>query len=265
MALSRRINFRNAAADVRAWLKQVRLSTAEIVALVTLLVFCAFVVWFHLSKVRPKTAELDALAARENVALAQLRRANDEKKRFEDEKSNSGKIIGSIDSFEHLLKYREEGTPQIVSEVNHLAALSNAEARDFAYRLVASETAETKSPTGAAEREDKLNVFTALGIDTTAVGSYSNLRRLIESIERSPQFIVIDAIAFQGEAEASGRARPAAIPAGVPAVPAPGPGPGTAPVQARVSSAAARTPGKGGEESLVSLRIEMETYFRRKE
>ena len=85
---------------------------------------------------------------RENVALAQLRRANDEKKRFDDERSNSGKIVGSIESFEHLLKYREEGTPQIISEVNRLAALSDAEASDFAYRLVASETGDDPEPDG---------------------------------------------------------------------------------------------------------------------
>ena len=204
MAIPRRINFRDAAAEGRARLKQVRLSSAEIVALATLLAFCVFVVWFHLSKVRPKVVDLDALVVRENVALARLRQANDEKKRFEDERSNSGKIVGSIESFEHLLKYREEGTPQIITEVNRLAVLSGAEASDFAYRLVASETAETQSPTGTAEREDKLNVFTALGIDTTAVGSYANLRRFIQSIEQSPQFIIIEAIVIPGRSRSDG-------------------------------------------------------------
>ncbi len=269
IAIPGKINLRGAASDGREWLKQVRLSTAEIVAFVTLLAFCAFVAYFHFSKVRPKTVELDALAVRETQALAQLRRANDEKKRFEDEKSNSGKIIGSLGSFERLLKDREEGTPQIISEVNRLAAMSDAEASDFAYRLVASESSDDKSPTGAAQREDKLNVYTALGIDTTAVGNYANLRRFIESIERSPQFIIIDAIAFQGEAEASGRARSMSVPAGSPAVPGlgpgPGAGPGATPVQARVPAAAAKPAPRGGEASLVSLRIEMETYFRRKD
>ena len=270
IAIPGRINLRGAASDGREWLKQVRLSTAEIVAFVTLLAFCAFVAYFHLSKVRPKTVELDALAARETQALAQLRRANDEKKRFEDEKSNSGKIIGSLGSFERLLKDREEGTPQIISEVNRLVAMSDVEASDFAYRLVASESSDDKSPTGADQREDKLNVYTALGIDTTAVGNYANLRRFIESIERSSQFIIIDAIAFQGEAEASGRARSRSVPAGSPAGSRfgsgsqSGAGPGAAPVQARVPAAAKPAP-RGGEESLVSLRIEMETYFRRKE
>ena len=71
MAIPRKINFRDAAAEGRARLRQVRLSSAEIVALATLLAFCVFVAWFHLSKVRPKMVVFDALVtARERRACA---------------------------------------------------------------------------------------------------------------------------------------------------------------------------------------------------
>ena len=257
---TKKANLKNFTSSGRAWVKQVSLSKPEIVALVALGVFCIFVVYFHTSRVRPLVYQLDGLEQREQIAINQIKRVNDDRRRAEEEKANSGKIITSVESFEHSLKNREEGTPLIISEINRLASLHDAEAGDYAYRLVAADDTQAKSATGAAQREDQLHVFTALGVSTSVTGDYLDLRRLIEAIERSPQFIVIDSIAFQGETSSKGLQ---VVPAGVvqPGVPVPAPGPAK-PAPA-VKNA---TPGKkdDGSDLQVSLKVEMETYFRRR-
>jgi hypothetical protein len=102
-----------------------------------------------------------------------------------------------------------------------------------------------ESPSSARRDDRQLSVYSSLGIDTTVVGDYQDLRRLIGAIERSRQFILINAVAFQGEAERPGRSSaPVVLPA-----------PGAPPV---VQASRPETPGG----IVVSLKIEMETYFR---
>ena len=130
---------------------------------------------------------------------------------------------------------------------------------------MAADDAQAKSPTGASQREDQLHVYAALGVSTSLTGGYSDLRRMIEAIERSRQFIIIDSIAFQGETTSSSSRNVEVVPAGPAGGVQPGvPAPGQVPNRAQPPKRSA-TGGKpdGGNELLVSLKVEMETYFRR--
>lgn len=266
MARPLRANLKSMSSSSRDFVRQIRLTKPEIVAFIAVVLFCIFVVYFHLSRVRPLTTELDGLEQREQIALNRIKRSNDDKRKAEEEKNNAGKIISSLESFERGLKDRADGTPLIITEINRLANIHDADAGDYAYRLVEADSAQSKSPTGAAQREDQLKVFAALGVSTSLTGDYAHLRRLIEGIERSPQFIIIDSIAFQGETSSK---NVQVVPAGPAVAAQPGvPAQGAPQVKPQTPGRnAAPTTGKrdDGSDLQVSLKVEMETFFRRRD
>jgi len=260
----RKANLKSMTSSSRDFVRQARLTKPEIIAFIAVVLFCIFVVYFHISRVRPLSSELDSLEQREQIALNRIRRSNDDKRKAEEEKANAGKIIGSLESFERGLKDRADGTSLIITEINRLANVHDANAGDYAYRLIEADNTQTKSATGATQREDQLKVFAALGVSTSLTGDYAHLRRLIEAIERSPQFIVIDSIAFQGETSSK---NVQIVPAGPAAAAQPG-----VPVQG-APQAGPQTPGRNapttgkrndGSDLQVSLKVEMETFFRRR-
>src|SRR5262249_57603422 len=50
----------------------------------------------------------------------------------------------------------------------------------------------------AARKDKRPKIYPILGIDTTVIGDYSNLRGFLSDLERSKQFLIINALAFQG-------------------------------------------------------------------
>ena len=245
MELRRNWQIREAYERGRASMRSARLSRVEMVFLAVAILFAFTVIYFYVAKVYPRKAELDGLEARERAAHLQLLDASGKRKKLEAQGANSTRITDSLQDFERRLNDRQRGTPAIISEVNNLARQHRATAGDYSYRTTAVEVDNGENLPSSARRDDRLSVYSSLGIDTTVVGDYQDLRRLIAAIERSRQFILINGVAFQGEAEGPGRNN----------VPVVLPAPGSPPV---VQGGRPETPGG----MLVSLRIEMETYFR---
>jgi hypothetical protein len=81
-------------------------------------------------------------------------------------------------------------------------------------------------------------IYPKMGIETTVIGDYPNLRRFLGDLEKSQQFVILNALAFQGEAD---RVRQAA---GNP-------------------SSLTRLELGSPDSVPVSLKIELETYFQR--
>lgn len=223
--------------QVRGMFLRVRLSSIEKSFLIAAILFALLVAYFYIAKVQPRRSELGSLEWRERGALERLAQATEKKKKLEQEQANASQIIASVDEFERRLKDRQQGTSQIINEVNRLARAHRVSTGDYAYRLVEAEVPVENNAAPSGRRDDKqLNVYTVLGIDTTVVGDYADLRRLISALERNPHFVVINAVAFQGEAEGgANQARP-----------------GIDSAQPASNSSAIR----------VSLKVEMETYFR---
>lgn len=227
-----------------------RLSTIETAFLLAAIAFAGVVFYFYASQVGPRQAELSAFDGREQAARARLAAAAERKKKIEEQRNNSTSIVESLGMFERRLKDRSRGTPQIIDEIDRMARTHRVQAGDFSYKVAAAEP--TPEP-GAASRlnERDLQVYTALGITTTLTGDYQNLRRLIAAIEGNSTFMLINSVAFQGAADRgqSGGVVPAAV------------GPGGAPVAAPVAPRAPQ-PAANPNETAVSLKLEMETYFR---
>jgi len=261
MKLKQRLNWSEQYDRARSFIRAARLSLFETVFLVSAITFALVAAFFYLTKIPPRQFELRDLEQRETAALTKLSKLARERQRLDEQRGNAEKIVGSLADFEARLRSERQGKIEVIDEVNRLARGNRVKATGFAYRLVqsdeAGEAGAVLATAGAGRRE--ANVYPVLGIDTTVVGDYRDLRRFISDLERSSRFVIINGVAFQGEAEQN-QAAP------VPAAPAPSagrvptaPGQVAAPAQTPPQPAAAPAPGAVP----VSLKIEMETYFQR--
>lgn len=221
--------------------RRLGMSPAEATFLLAALAFLATVCTFWFLRVRPLSAQAEALRAREReLRLAVDRRNADEKKRL-DQIANSEAILESLIRFESGLKPDMRGMTQIIEEIDTLGKKNKVLVGDASYRVeeAAALTDEKGAPLPESSTLEKnLTIYPVMGIETTIIGDYPNLRRFLAELERSRQFLIIRALAFQGEAD-------------------------------KVRSETAKLGGSNrlemsSPESIpVSLKIELDTYFRR--
>ena len=183
-------------------IRRARLSAVEIVFLSAAVLFAGFVLIFYLNKVQPISS---ALAEREQLIKdleTKVNQLKTDQKNLADQTSNAEKILESLRSFEALLKPDERGTTQIINEVEALAKTHLLLSGDSTFRPEEADEPlidENGNPTPqAASRDRKPKIYPILGIETVMIGDYSNLRRFLTDLERSKQFLIINALTFQG-------------------------------------------------------------------
>lgn len=258
-------------------LRNLRLSALEWVALVTTILFVGVVTFYFLNSAQPLRTKLGDLRAREKKLQDQMVNDASLKKSFEDQRANREKILDSLDSFEVRLHSREVGITAIMNEVNQLAKLHRVKAGDISYRrdapvLLSGEVkpgaspGTTPTPAAITQRDKLPNVYEGLGIDTTVEGDYHDLRRFMAALERSRNFVIVNAITLQSIDEKQ-RTKQSFTNPNMGAPPNGSP-PGVMPPQAGPGDEAnpgvmqnAGAPGK----IVVALKIEMETHFARQE
>ncbi|MCI0663013.1 MAG: type II secretion system protein M, partial [Acidobacteria bacterium] len=142
--------------------------------------------------------------------------------------------------FEKYLKPDERGMTQLINEIDSLGKTHQIIVGGSSYRVIepAATTDENGNPLPQALTKEKVDIYPVLGIDTNVIGDYRNLRRFIADLEQSRQFLIINSLQFQGEADKVRR-------------PATGSGK-TQQVQL-----------SGPEAIPVSLKIELDTYFQK--
>lgn len=201
MNLRQNIKFADLSSGLGDGLRGLRLSPVEVVFLVAALVFGAVVVFFYFNRVQPLRSELIARQAREQELLTKLSRINKEEEKRNEQASNAEKILDSLERFQAMLKPDERGMTQIINEINALGRTHKVYAGDASYRVTDAEptTDENGNPLPPQKiAEKKINIYPTLGIDTTVIGDYPNLRRFLADLERSRQFLVINSLTFQG-------------------------------------------------------------------
>jgi len=186
----------------RSAIGRARLSVVEIVFLVAALLFAGFVAFFYLNKVQPIGS---AIATREQQIKdldAQIVKLKNEKEKLSTQTSNAENILESLRGFESLLKPDRRGTTQIIDEVEALAKTHQLLLGDSSYRPEEADEPlvdENGNPIPQAARRDrKPKIYPILGIETVVIGDYANLRRFLSDLERSKQFLIINALTFQG-------------------------------------------------------------------
>ncbi|MBS1789008.1 MAG: hypothetical protein JST85_14865 [Acidobacteria bacterium] len=239
MNLRQSLSVKEFSAKSRELIEQSRLSLMEVIALVAALVFVGVVIFYYFSKVQPLSSELSTLKDREAGIRQQIEKANSDEMKRQKQASNAEMIMASLKDFDQYLKQDERGMTEIINEIDVLGKKYGVLTGDSTYRVaeaepLVDENGQPIPPKNGKENETQ-KIYPVLGIDTNIIGEYPNLRKFLYELERSRQFLVINALTFQGESDKVRREAQKA---------------GTQKLQ--LSSP---------EAIPVSLKIEMDTYF----
>ena len=207
---------------------------AEIVAL-ALSCFVLFLVLlsylYFLVPARGRRVAVEADQARLQANLDKLRRIVDEEHSTQ---QRADAIATSLDKFETASLVRsDEGRMALYGELNQLIT-KNGLRNTSGPSYTALDPIGTKVTAGSSANTKWQSVYPGVGVMVTVEGSYQNLRRFIQDLERTKQFVIINEVELQ-RAENSGQI------------------------------ASATDSESGTRESLVSLQLNMTMYFQRNE
>ena len=162
-----------------------------------------------------------------------------------DTKQTVDKIAASLDKFENEnLMRQDQGRMDLYEELNQLI-VKNGLKNTSGPTYTALDPAGTKSTAGKNVVTKWQSFYPGIAVMVTVEGQYEAVRRFIRDVERSKQFVVINEVELQ---RATQNNAPASIEEG-------GGSDG--------SPAAASGAGSGSRGSLVSLQLNMATYFQR--
>lgn len=209
MNLRQNLNTTEIFGGLKDLLGRARLNLIEIVALILALIFVGTVLFYYFSKVQPLSSQLSALQSREAEIRKQLDKSNSDERKRNEQSANAETILASLKNFDVYLKQDERGMTEIINEIDALGKKYGVLTGDSSYRVAEAEPLqeETGQPGQPKKRDDEdVKIYPALGIDTNIIGEYPNLRRFMADLERSKQFLIINAVNFQGESDAVRRA-----------------------------------------------------------
>lgn len=179
-------------------------------------------------------------------ARLRLRTANEDRSRLESNLKKLGGIVAegkttkqqvdqiatSLERFENVgLVRTDEGRKELYGELNQLI-LKNGLRNTSGPTYTPLDPVGTKVTPGKSVTTKWQSVYPGIGVLVTVEGPYQNVRHFIQDIERSKQFVIINQVELQ---KAENSASVSAAPEG----------------------------GSGTRGSLVSLQLNMSTYFQR--
>jgi hypothetical protein len=201
MNLRKNVNLSETFGGLRAAIGRAQLGAVEIVFLAAAILFAGFVAFFYLSKVQPLSSDVASLKQREREIRARIEKMNTDERKRREQAANAEKILESLRTFDAYLKPDVRGMTQIINEIDQLGKNHKIVIGDASYRVEEADEPvdEQGNPKPQyANKEKKPKIYPNLGIDTTVIGDYPNLRRFLSDLERSRQFLVINALVFQG-------------------------------------------------------------------
>lgn len=213
---------------------------AEVVALVGscfVLVLVLLSYLYFLVPARSKVASLNNDRQQTQKNLETLDKLYDKDK---NQKENIDSITTSLNDFEtrHLLR-ADQGRLDLYAELNQLI-VKNGVRNTSGPTYTPLDPAGTKSTSGKTVSTKWQSFYPGIAVMVTVEGEYQNVRHFIRDVERSKQFVVINEVELQ---RASQNSAPASLDAEG------GGGGGAA--------------GSGTRGSLVTLQLNMATYFQR--
>jgi hypothetical protein len=193
--------FSDAFGRARNVVRRARLSVAEITFLGAAMIFASGVALFYSYKVLPLGYMVAARQRQIKDLKTQIEKLNTEERKRRDQASNAEKILESLSGFESRLTPDERGMTQIINEIDALSSTHKVIAGDSNYRPEAADEPqfdENGNPKPRPNKDKKPKIYPNLGVETTVLGDYSNLRRFLSDLERSKQFLIINSLTFQG-------------------------------------------------------------------
>ena len=184
-------------------LRSVKIGGLEALFLVAALGFAGYVAYFYVNEVKPLSGQIQAV--KQDILTLQTTQLDEIKhrKKIEQQRAQAEQIKHSLFTFETFLRNSNTGKAALIDELEALAKKNKILTGDVGFKLVEAQPLvdENGQLLKEATRNEKLNVYPALGLDTSVIGDYPNLRHFLAELEKSRQFLIINAIAFQGEAD----------------------------------------------------------------
>jgi Tfp pilus assembly protein PilO len=228
----RRAQFKANLQRLRASRKQGMFGMTEILALGTSLLLLLLVVISYIYFLIPARSRLETLQLERTRLQTQLRSSQEIIREGHDTQSTVAKITQSLDEFQsYHLSNAGQGRMGLYGELNQLIrknGLRNTAGPAYT-PLLSSATKRSPGETRSASTKWQ-SVYPGIAVSLTVEGQYQNLRRFIRDLEVSKQFIIVNAIELERATETN-------------------------------SAASLESSVNAPRNSLVSLRLDMATYF----
>jgi len=206
---------------------------AEVVALAGSLLILLLVLVGYFYFQMPSRARLERLQLERSRLQTQLRSSNDLITRGESTETTVQRIAQSLDEFEsNKLLGTGPGRMSLYDALNTMIR-KNGLRNTSGPTYTPLDPAGTKTATGGTKASTKWqSVYPGVAVSVTVEGQYQNLRRFVRDLETTKQFVIINAIELERSSETNSRAE-------------------------------AEDAAGGAQNSIVSLRLDMATYFQR--
>jgi Tfp pilus assembly protein PilO len=202
--------------------------------LVLLLVLLSYL--YFLVPARSRVSSLNEDKTRLQANLKTLGGVVDKEKTTKDQVDQ---IAASLTGFESsYLPRADQGKVDLYDELNQLI-VKNGLRNTSGPTYTALEPSGTKSVGGQTTITKWQSFYPGIAVLVTVEGPYQDIRRFVRDVERSKQFVVINQVELQRANENSG------------------------PVSAEGGEGATPAAGSGGRGSLISLQLNLATYFQR--
>ena len=211
------------------------LGPAEIIGLAGSVLILILVVVSYLYFLVPANSHLDALQSERSLRQAQLRASQDLVREGEGTEASVQRITQSLGDFEsNQLLGADPGRMGLYDSLNMLMR-KNGLRNTSGPTYTPLEPSDAKVGTSGSRSANTKwqSVYPGIAISVTVEGQYQNLRRFIRDLETGKQFIIINSVELERSTETSN----------------------SPPVEGEQTT--------GARGSLVSLRLEMTTYFQR--
>ena len=220
------------------------LASAAILALVTIVAY----LYFYL----PAQSRLSSTQAERARLQATVRLSENSLKQGITVSEEVDKITGSMKDFEtNYLSSAAAGRMSLYTTLNELMknnGLRNTAGPSYT-PLEPIGTKTQVQPTASAEKQSNAKwqtIYPGIAVSVTVEGPYQRVRHFVRDIESSRQFLIVYAVELETVTQSGLPAEPPPITTGRPIAPE-------------------TTGAAGGRGTLVSLRLEMATYFQRPE
>lgn len=207
---------------------------AEVVGLAGSGLVLALVLFSYLYFVVPARSRINSLKADHQQLQTNLKTLNGVVNKEQNTQQTVDRVAASLDRFEtENLRRQDEGRMQLYDELNQLI-VKNGVKNTSGPTYTTLDPAGMKSGSGKSVITKWQSFYPGISVMVTVEGQYENIRRFIRDVERSRQFVVINEVELQRAEHNSG------------------------PVSAEDPST-----GSGTRGSMVSLQLNMATYFQR--
>jgi hypothetical protein len=230
---------------------------AELIGLTIAVLLALLTIFLYFYLFLPARSRLNSAQLERDRLQGQWRASEDSFKEVSTAKETVDRINASLNDFEsNWLIAPTGGRMSLYTELNDLIrsnGLRNTSGPTYSALEPLGTRPQIQATAGAQSNAKWQSVYPGIAVTVTVEGPYQNVRHFVRNLETSRQFLVINAVELEGVTQNTGQM---AVGADIRMPPL---RTGRAPVVAPGIA----TPAAGQRGAMVSLRLDMSTYFQR--